>query len=399
MKKIFLFLATATLIVSCNKVEKNHYIISGIAKGVANGQTIVLEKQDEMGMNLVPVDTVKVKDGKFEIKGKITEPGLYTLQLEKAQGKIPVILETGEIKIVVDKDSIQKTKISGTYSNDEFSKFNEDLKVSQKKVQKELMDFQNKNMAAMNQAQKVKDTAVINKLMKDYGKIQEVITLKYAIYAEGHGKSFISLLIIDGMLKQPKVEIEKIKKMYANLEKELQQTKIGKGIKTGIDNFGKAPAMTPPPAPSSAPEASNAPAAAGKWSTDFSAKTVDGKTISLKQIAGKITLIDFWASWCGPCRKENPNVVAVYKEFHSRGLNIIGVSLDDDAAKWKQAITKDKLVWNQVSNLKGWEDPIAKKYEVNQIPMCFLIDANGNIIAKDLHGAELRAKIAELLPK
>ncbi|MBC7641504.1 MAG: DUF4369 domain-containing protein [Flavobacterium sp.] len=264
MKKIFLFLATATLIVSCNKVEKNHYIISGIAKGVANGQTIVLEKQDEMGMNLVPVDTVKVKDGKFEIKGKITEPGLYTLQLEKAQGKIPVILETGEIKIVVDKDSIQKTKISGTYSNDEFSKFNEDLKVSQKKVQKELMDFQNKNMAAMNQAQKVKDTAVINKLMKDYGKIQEVITSKYAIYAERHGKSFISLLIIDGMLKQPKVEIEKIKKMYANLEKELQQTKIGKGIKTGIDNFGKAPAMTPPPAPSSAPEASNAPAAAGK---------------------------------------------------------------------------------------------------------------------------------------
>ncbi|MBC7642140.1 MAG: DUF4369 domain-containing protein, partial [Flavobacterium sp.] len=106
MKKIFLFLATATFIVSCNKVEKNHYIISGIAKGVANGQTIVLEKQDEMGMNLVPVDTVKVKDGKFEIKGKITEPGLYTLQLEKAQGKIPVILETGEIKIVVDKDSI-----------------------------------------------------------------------------------------------------------------------------------------------------------------------------------------------------------------------------------------------------------------------------------------------------
>ena len=266
MKKIFLLITTTLLIVSCNKLEKNHYIISGTAKGIANGQTVVLEKQDESGMNLVPVDTVKVKDGKFEIKGKITEPGLYTLQVEKTQGKIPVILETGTIKIVVDKDSIQKTKISGTYSNDEFSKFNDDLKVTQKKVQKELMDFQTKNMTAMNEAQKVKDTVVINKLMKDYNKIQEVVTSKYTEYAEKHGKSFISILIIDGMLKQPKVEIEKVKKMFANLEKELQDTKIGKGIKAAIANYGKAPAMPPPApeAPATPTEASAEPATAGK---------------------------------------------------------------------------------------------------------------------------------------
>ena len=112
---------------------------------------------------------------------------------------------------------------------------------------------------------------------------------------------------------------------------------------------------------------------------------------------GKLTLIDFWASWCGPCRKENPNVVALYKDFHAKGLNIIGVSLDEKADKWKDAIAKDQLTWTQVSNLKGWEDPIARTYFVDGIPATFLIDEKGVVIAKDLRGEELREKIASIL--
>jgi len=107
-------------------------------------------------MKLVPIDTVKIQNGKFEIKGKYTETGIYTLQLEKANGKIPVIIENAEIKVDIDKDSVQKSKISGTYSNDEFYKFNNDLKIAQKAVQKEMMEFQNKNMQAMTDAQKIK---------------------------------------------------------------------------------------------------------------------------------------------------------------------------------------------------------------------------------------------------
>lgn len=94
---------------------------------------------------------------------------------------------------------------------------------------------------------------------------------------------------------------------------------------------------------------------------------------------------------------ENPNVVALYNEFHAKGLNIVGVSLDEDANSWKTAIAKDKLTWTQVSNLKGWEDPIAKMYDVNQIPATFLLDSSGKIIAKDLHGEALKSKISQLL--
>ena len=114
---------------------------------------------------------------------------------------------------------------------------------------------------------------------------------------------------------------------------------------------------------------------------------------------GKLTIIDFWASWCAPCRQENPNVVALYKEFHDKGLNIIGVSLDrkGEATKWKEAIAKDGLTWTQISNLKFWDDPIAQKYNVKSIPATFLVDANGKIIATDLRGAELRAKVAAVL--
>ena len=121
--------------------------------------------------------------------------------------------------------------------------------------------------------------------------------------------------------------------------------------------------------------------------------------MSLKESLGKITIVDFWASWCGPCRAENPNTVALYKEFHSQGLNIIGVSLDKDAVKWKEAIAKDKLVWTQVSHLKFWDEPIAIQYQVESIPATFVLDASGKIIAKGLFGEELRAKIATLLSK
>lgn len=130
---------------------------------------------------------------------------------------------------------------------------------------------------------------------------------------------------------------------------------------------------------------------------DFKAQTPEGKETSLKANLGKVTLIDFWASWCPPCRQENPKVVAMYDELHNKGLNIISVGLEQNATSWKAAIAKDKLSWTQVSNLKEMQDPIAITYGVTQIPTTILLDASGKIVARDLYGEDLRSKIEELL--
>jgi peroxiredoxin/endonuclease YncB( thermonuclease family) len=383
MKRILFLLTVTAVLFSCNKAGKNEYIISGTVKGVADGKTVVLEKQDETGQ-LKPIDTVKIKDGKFTIKGSAKEPEIMLLQVEALQGKVPFILENGDIKVVVDKDSIQKTKLSGTFNNDVFSKFNVDVVKFQKTSQKKLTDFQNANMEKMKAAQEAKDTITINKLMKEYQVIQKEGMDFYVKFAETNPKALISALIVDSMLNDPNVDLARAKKIFANFSPELKKYKPGKSIQSKLDKIGK-------------PVVVATSTEVGSVAPDFSAPNPEGKSISLKESLGKVTIIDFWASWCNPCRAENPNVVALYNEFHSKGLNIISVSLDKDASKWKEAIAKDKLTWNQVSNLKFWEEPIALTYGVKSIPATFLLDTNGTIVAKDLRGAELKAKVAALL--
>ncbi len=371
MKKVAFVFISALLAISCNNLKDNEFVISGTANGIENGKKVFLEVQTETGS--LAKDTAVVTDGKFELRGTTEELDLGFVRFEKEQINMPLILEHGTIELVIVKDSLQQSTLGGTSNNDLFQKFNSDSRVISDKVVK----FEKDNGATMQKAQMSQDTVTINRLLKEYRKFQEEMNVYSKKFIKDNPDAYLSVLLLENFLMRQYLTPEEVKTYFEGLDKGVQNTKSGRKIKTALKKLTQITVGMPAP--------------------DFSAPSTEGKRISLKESLGKVTIIDFWASWCAPCRAENPNVVALYKEFHDKGLHIIGVSLDKDATKWKEAITKDGLLWPQVSNLKYWKEPIALQYNVESIPATFILDAKGNIVAKNLRGDALRAKVVALL--
>lgn len=378
MKKFLLFLAVSAAFVSC---KKDQYEIAGTVDKSLNGKNVFLETQGGM-TGFTAKDTVKVENGKFVFEGTATEPALYFIQVEGLNGKAEIVLEQGDIEVTIDKDSLFKSTQGGTFNNDMLHQYYQDIN----KIRTKMLSFQKANQQAMMAAYKANDTVVMNKLNKTYVAIGKEMTDASTTFIKKNPKAYISVLLLKQQVAMAKTPYADLKKLYDALDADNKKTKEGKELATEMAKLQKA-------------EESKASVEVGKAAPEFSAASPDGAKLSLKQSLGKVTLVDFWASWCKPCREENPNVVAMYNELHAKGLNIIGVSLDKDAAKWKEAIAADKLTWNQVSNLKFWDEPIAQQYGVKSIPATFLLDASGKIVAKDLRGAELKAKVEELLAK
>ena len=248
MKKIILLVAVAVALYSCNRLAEGEYVIKGTVKGMKTG-LVYLEKQNPMGMGPQAIDTVKIVDGKFEIKGKTNEPEIHFLQIDKVNGKVPFILEGGEIEVTVDKDSLFKSKLGGTYSNEEFSKFNDESGKLQKKIQKPAMEFQMKHMAEITAVQQSHDTVIMNRLKEEYDIIQKPLNDYTFNYPKTHPKSYISVLITQMMVNNPKYTKD-VEGIYNSFDESLKKTKPGKAIKTGIDSSKKKPLAPVAPAPS-----------------------------------------------------------------------------------------------------------------------------------------------------
>ena len=168
-----------------------------------------------------------------------------------------------------------------------------------------------------------------------------------------------------------------LQKIYSGLAPEIQASYLGKQLKSILD----AALLT----------------GVGRPAPEFTQTDTKGKPVALSSYKGQYVLIDFWASWCGPCRAENPNVLKYYREFRKKGFTVLGVSLDENKDKWLTAIRQDGLPWTQVSDLKGWNNEAALQYGVEGIPMNYLLDKNGTIVAKGLRGPELEKQLKELV--
>jgi peroxiredoxin len=326
-------------------------------------------------------DSVDISNGAFEFKGTAgASPIQAVLRLNKAGNGLTksrdgqqIYLEPGVIEVKNAADSLRTATVSGTPTNAE----NQAYKTAMKPVN-DIYETMTAKMKAASPAQR--ESAEYKQEMEAMDKkaddLTEPINKKFV---KTYPKSVISLDVLRSLAYG--ADYAEIAPLYASLSPSLKESESGK-------KFGEQLAKMKN-------------VALGATAPDFAMADTSGKVVKLSSFRGRYLLVDLWASWCGPCRQENPNVVRTFNKYKDRNFTVLGVSLDrpDAKDKWIKAIKDDGLTWTHVSDLKFWNNEVAQMYGVQAIPQNFLLDPNGKVIAKNLRGDALDAKLAEVLSK
>jgi peroxiredoxin len=357
-------LISSLLILSCS--NENGFNINGTIDAIDDTKVYILQA-DQNNQPFIK-DSTTVKSNKFSFKGVSATPQISYMQVEGVNGYVLTILENGSINAELYKDSISKSQVYGTKSNDDFVKYKSETKSLVEKMNTISSEAQD---AIMNG-----DVEIAMKLDKDYKKKEQEVLLYEWDFIIDNLDSYMSALLLEVFMVENKVNKDSIIDVYESFSNRIKVSDVGKNISDLLSQFED-------------------PIEVGEVAPDFTAPSLDGSNVTLSQelSLNTVTLLDFWAAWCRPCRVENPNLVRLYKLYNNDGFNIIGVSLDRTKEQWEQAVEDDSLLWTQVSNLNFWNDPIARRYSIRAIPQSYLINQDGIVIGKNLRGDDLEEKI------
>jgi len=370
MQKYFFILMLSVLAFSGNQTpdekEFTGFEIKGTISG-AEGQTIYLQKYTDGKM--VSLDSTVIDSAsQFTFTGEVEVAVAEYLTIQDKRKEL--FVENSKITVTGSFDDFENLEIKGSKAQDELEAFNDAVKPYQVKI--------DTLYAKYKRATDAGDKAAIDTINKEYDVLDAEKSTFVLDYVKKNGKSIVSPYIVRSELVY-RLSLTELNEVVASMDSVVYKSEYYIFLKERTEILAKVEV--------------------GQYFTDFTQNDSLGKAFSLSQLKGKVILVDFWASWCGPCRRANPDVVAIYKEFHKKGFEVLGVSFDEDRANWLKAIKDDGLIWNHVSDLKGWGNAAGKLYGVMSIPHTVLIDQNGKIVAKNMTKEELKEQLVNLLKK